>query len=425
MTAVKTGSNEPLLYIYVWNPSIGGSYGVGGWNTYHFDGTHYTPVPDDGSGTDFIQSGQAFLVQEDNVNSTIINFKENTKVSSSSNAHFRQQNAEAKGVQLVTNLFVVDSDKSIHLVDGTLQKFDENFDNKINGFDARKIVNAANNFSIKNGNVSLVVEYRTLLTNRDTIFYNMANLTSKNYRLEFEARGLAKSGLEGFVEDSYLKTKTPVSLEGNTSFDFNITSDKASSLPDRFRIVFKKAEVLPVKFVSVTAAFDDPEVQIKWQVENEHSVKLYELQKSINGINFITIDTLQATNNGFGSYQYWDRQPNPGDTYYRIRMEDENGKISYSSIAKLFIPFRKPSIGIYPNPITDGIIHLQFKNQRPGRYAIRLMNPLGQNIITKQIESAGGNWTEKVKWNFSLAHGVYQLEILKPDGSVQVIKVVY
>jgi hypothetical protein len=253
----------------------------------------------------------------------------------------------------------------------------------------------------------------------------MANLTSKNYRLEFEARGLAKSGLEGFVEDSYLQTKTPVNLEGNTSFDFNITSDKASSLPDRFRIVFKKTEVLPVKFVSITAAFDDSQVQIKWQVENEHSVKLYELQKSIDGINFIPIDTLQPHNNGFGTYIDRDTQPNPGDTYYRIRMEDQNGKISYSSIVKLFIPFGKPSIGIYPNPITDGIIHLQFKNQRPGRYGIRLLNPLGQSIITKQIESAGGNWTENVKWNFSLPHGVYQLEVLKPDRSIQVIKVVY
>lgn len=425
LTKVKTGSNEPLLYIYVWNPSVGGSYGVGGWNTYHFNGTHYAPVPDDGSGTDFIQSGQAFLVQEDNVSTTTINFNENNKVPSSSIAHFRQQNIKAGGVQLVTNLFVQDAHKSIHLVDGTLQRFDENFDNKINGLDARKIFNAANNFSIKTDNENLVVECRSLPTNEDTIFYNIANLTSKNYLLKFEASGFAGSGLEGFVEDSYLKTKTPVNLEGNTSFDVNITSDKASSAPDRFRVVFKKTEVLPVKFVSVTAAFNDSEVQIKWQVVNEHSVKLYELQKSIDGINFTTVGTLQPNHNGVGSYQDLDRQPNPGDAYYQIRIDEQNGSVSYSSIVKLFIPYGKPSIGIYPNPITDGIIHLQFRNQRQGRYGIRLLNPLGQSIITKQIESVGGNWTENVKWNFSLPHGVYQLEILKPDGNIQVIKVVY
>ena len=33
--------------------------------------------------------------------------------------------------------------------------------------------------------------------------------------------------------------------------------------------------------------------------------------------------------------------------------------------------------------------------------------------------------TEDIKWDYHLAHGVYQLQVLKPDGKISVIKVMY
>jgi hypothetical protein len=85
----------------------------------------------------------------------------------------------------------------------------------------------------------------------------------------------------------------------------------------------------------------------------------------------------------------------------------------------------KTGISIYPNPITDAVIHLQFINQPEGRYRIRLLNPLGQLIVAKQIEYAGGNGSEDIKWDYKMARGIYQLEITREDGSVVVIKVLY
>lgn len=84
-----------------------------------------------------------------------------------------------------------------------------------------------------------------------------------------------------------------------------------------------------------------------------------------------------------------------------------------------------PQITIYPNPIVDGIINLQFINEPAGKYGIRLLNPLGQVIVSKQIERADGNSAESIKWDYKQAHGIYQLEVTKPDGSVKIIKVMY
>jgi hypothetical protein len=82
-------------------------------------------------------------------------------------------------------------------------------------------------------------------------------------------------------------------------------------------------------------------------------------------------------------------------------------------------------ISVYPNPVVNGIINLKFTNQPAGRYNIRLLNSLGQLIAGKQVERSDGNGPENLKWDYNLAHGIYQLEITKPNGEVKVIKVMY
>src|SRR5690606_11352401 len=131
-------------------------------------------------------------------------------------------------------------------------------------------------------------------------------------------------------------------------------------------------------------------------------------------------------NMGNVTYNYIDKDAQLGYHYYRIRGIDLSGKESYTQIAKVFIAETiRPSIGIYPNPITNGVVNLQLVNQPAGKYGIRLVNPVGQVIVSKQITLAGGNHTEKIDWDYKLAHGMYQLEVTKPDGGLHIIKVMY
>ncbi|HUS01485.1 MAG TPA: Ig-like domain repeat protein, partial [Chitinophagaceae bacterium] len=70
---------------------------------------------------------------------------------------------------------------------------------------------------------------------------------------------------------------------------------------------------------------------------------------------------------------------------------------------------------IYPNPVTDGVVYLQMRNMLPGNYTIRLINDLGQVLLTQQI-AATGNSTEQITIG-KRTKGVYQLELIKPDNS--------
>ena len=92
---------------------------------------------------------------------------------------------------------------------------------------------------------------------------------------------------------------------------------------------------------------------------------------------------------------------------------------------KVFIGKGKQAISIYPNPVTNGTINLQLTNQPAGEYGIRLLNKMGQVMISKQINHDEGSSTETIQLNKYAAHGIYQLEVTKPDGSIININVMY
>jgi hypothetical protein len=207
--------------------------------------------------------------------------------------------------------------------------------------------------------------------------------------------------------------------------NFNMVNIAGSYANDRFMIVFAPEVLLPVTFTSVKAYRQDRNIDVEWKVENEINIKQYEVEKSINGTQFTTLAVVPATAGSTATYLSVDTGPVEGYNYYRVKSVDIAGKTAYTSVVKVLISSVKQDITINPNPITDGMIHLQLVNQPQGRYGIRLLNRLGQVILSKQISHADGNSTELIKWDYNLAHGMYQLEVTKPDGGIKNIKVMY
>ncbi|MEO6838112.1 MAG: T9SS type A sorting domain-containing protein, partial [Ginsengibacter sp.] len=113
-----------------------------------------------------------------------------------------------------------------------------------------------------------------------------------------------------------------------------------------------------------------------------------------------------------------------GYHYYRVRSVGKDGQVQYTQIVKVLIGKMDATISVYPNPIVNGNIHLEFNNEPAGVYGVRLMNSLGQIIVVKVINHGGGNSMEEITPGQQLAKGIYQLEITKPDGTVKIVKVI-
>ena len=410
----RTGLRE---FFSVWDPNLGGSTGNGGYQTFTYTGNDYVITPGmgsygpSGSVSNYIQSGQAFLVQATLAGGSLT-FKESAKTSGSA------QVSTAAGLpqpQLRTSMYGVNAD-STYMIDGVLSNYGNSYSNSVDDMDVIKSTNVSENLSLRSANTLLVVERRHNITVQDTIFLNLANMKVQHYRFEFTADQLDQPGLTGFLEDNYLHTSTPLNLTGTTIADFNILNIAGSNSADRFQIVFTPAVVFPMRFSSVKAYPKNKDIAVEWKVENDNQEQ-YEVEKSVDGNNYVIVNTVLANNVALSNYNWLDVHPSEGYNYYRIRSTDVNGKTEYSKVVKVFIGKERQAISVYPNPVTNGIINLQLTNEPQGIYGIRLINKMGQVMLSKQINRPRGSSTETIQLDKYPAQGIYQLEVTRTDGS--------
>jgi hypothetical protein len=310
------------------------------------------------------------------------------------------------------------------IADGNVVAFDNDFVNDIDEDDAQKIMNTGENFGLRRDNIILSIEARSPVENTDTVYYNIGTIRLQTYRLHFSPENMRGSGLSAFLVDNYLKTSEEVSLSEDSESDLLINNDPGSYAADRLMVIFKPMGPLPVTFTSIKATQKNSDVLVEWKVENESNIEQYEVEKSVDGNNFSKVATLKAINGAANNYNWLDQHVATGYNYYRIRSVGINGQQNYTQVVRVLIGKLISEMSVYPNPVGNGSINLLLSNQPAGVYEARLLNAIGQVIISKTINHTGGSTTEILKINNNFSKGIYQLEIIKPDGDKKIIKVV-
>ena len=329
--------------------------------------------------------------------------------------------------QFRSGLFAIASDASEYLLDGTLNQYDTGYSNNIDGKDARKLSNPGENIAVLRSTTLLVVERRHTFQENDTIFFKVWNLRKINYRLQLIAYHMNSTGRIGILKDSYLKTDTPISLNDTTNFIFSVTSDPASSAPDRFMVVFETPSlfVLPLTFTSFRAHDQKGSVLLDWMTSNELGLKQYQVEKSLNGSDFASISQVKANNSSLNHYEFVDKGVLGSHNFYRIRSVSVDGKAAYSDIVKVDVREEPDQLVIFPNPVTNNTLNLRITDQAVGSYEIRLMNLYGQILVKKEIHYYGGVSTERIRIEQKIPKGIYQVQIKTPAGQAKTIRVFF
>jgi len=94
---------------------------------------------------------------------------------------------------------------------------------------------------------------------------------------------------------------------------------------------------------------------VSWKTASADASDIFALERSPNGKEFALIATLPAQKD-ISDYQYTDSKPFSGITYYRLKMTDKSGKISYSKVVIANTATSSSALlNVYPNPATDNI----------------------------------------------------------------------
>lgn len=399
---------------YLWDPNIPGANQVGGYVTFSGDGSHngvYVKSVSSGSagnipGDGTIQSGSAFLVKSTS-GSGSITFNEVNKDTGSSNLQFRPVILTN---QLRTTLYAIEPGTgNLLLNDGNVICYNKRYSDAFDNVDAEKPNNFAENFGIISNGKKLSIERRSFLKNTDTVFYEMWKMRVRNYLLEFVFDDvIAPAGTAAFLEDSYLQTKTPVSLHDTTRVSFSITNDAGSAVSNRFRLVFNPS----VTFDNINAVIVNNDVKVTWGTNREFNILDYDIEKSDDGIDFIKQATKNAifNNNQSALYNWLDIAPAPGKTYYyRIKSRSNTGVVAFSRVVSVTFIKNTPSVFIYPNPIAGNAIQLQMLGMPADVYDIRLINSLGQLLYSATFKHNSITSSEKIVLDKKYPAGTYRL----------------
>ncbi|MES2891620.1 MAG: T9SS type A sorting domain-containing protein [Bacteroidota bacterium] len=186
---------------------------------------------------------------------------------------------------------------------------------------------------------------------------------------------------------------------------------------------------LPVKFLGFNVIKKDGNALLSWQIENESALTdRYEIERSLNGMDFKKINVLTPKKNGSSTNTYEYTELNlaaikpEGPIYYRIKQIDKDGQFALSTIKNVRLDTRNLEVGVFPNPVKSNAT-LFLDLVKDARVTITINDASGKQVQNVPMQLFKGVNKKDINMS-SLAAGSYLLKISTGDEvkTVHVVK---
>jgi hypothetical protein len=228
----------------------------------------------------------------------------------------------------------------------------------------------------------------------------------------FNATGIDTLAINNMATFSYSNTNQVVFTYGGT------TGAAASTAGQRLNSLWFKSfdyslsSLLPVKLQDFSATAREAVVDLKWTAINQVNFNHFELERSTDGRNFKEYAMIFAAENTGSAvdYNYTDKNLDNSTRvlYYRLKMVDISGNMTYSQVQIIHLQDAGNAISIiaYPNPATDQLL-------------VTMPSGWKGNKVVAQIYTASGIMVKTVQ--FSNAAQMVQLEVSQLTKGLYVI----
>lgn len=139
--------------------------------------------------------------------------------------------------------------------------------------------------------------------------------------------------------------------------------------------------------LNFTAFRQDRKVDLQWLTNTGWRNDHFELERSIDGINFKTLRSVANTDetDDLEYYENEDLQPVLGTNYYRLKQVYKDGTFEYTDIQQVDFSINLDAFSMYPNPAKDELF-LNLKEYIGKSATIRLVNNFGQILETRKLD---------------------------------------
>ena len=153
---------------------------------------------------------------------------------------------------------------------------------------------------------------------------------------------------------------------------------------------------LPVELVSLTAyGVENSYINVDWVTASEVNNEGFEIQRSINGVDFKSIGFINGNGNSteVNDYSYVDYEVQKNVVYYyRLKQIDFNGEYEITDLVSASLKGDQDfNVNVYPNPlrITDEIT-VEIQSSFDSKADLKIFDVVGQLILFENVKLSKG-----------------------------------
>jgi hypothetical protein len=230
--------------------------------------------------------------------------------------------------------------------------------------------------------------------------------------MNLTANPFAMVGVNNNVNSGSVTTFTWSGLQPLTTYEWFVTIDDGENVVTSNVFQFTTAGALPLTLLNFKATNETNSVQLEWSTSGEINTKQFDVERSLNASSFTAIGIEKSKNaNGVQHYSLVDNKPLSGKSWYRLRMEDNDGNVKYSK-SVVVNRSRTGKFDIVPNPSVHNEIRLVGIARTNDQVLIKVYDVSGRLQLQRNVMATG----QDIVLQHHLLPGIYNLECITKAG---------
>ena len=183
---------------------------------------------------------------------------------------------------------------------------------------------------------------------------NLTPFAGQSLRIRFRMTSDNGVGSDGWFIDNIVVANGCGGMLKSGMLDASALRADTSVIP----VYVTSSFSLPLTLLQFNAGQAGREVLLAWQTSHEINTASFEVQRSSDGLGWLTMGAVAAITAGNGNYQLYDNSPLNGVNYYRLKMIDKDQRFTFSQVRQVTLK-DNGSFVMVPNP-ADGATVVHF-----------------------------------------------------------------
>lgn len=173
---------------------------------------------------------------------------------------------------------------------------------------------------------------------------------------------------------------------------------------------------LPLNLGNFTAVKQASGIKLNWETLSEQNTSHFEIERSTDGVNFISVGSINAKGNTTDKqfYTYTDVQAMAGTIFYRLKQTDTDNSYTYSRVIMIKNDSSIITFQLSPNPARDAL-QVQLSSLQKEIVKVMIIDAAGKSVYYGSIQLLEGNNSVSIPVQH-LAQGIYHLIIDRKES---------